>query len=80
MAQGSGNPDRGTWPVRRFTLESQPSADLSAATTAEERLAMMWPLAVEAWALTGLTLPTYSRSHTPVRIEPLFAPPAVPEK
>jgi len=38
---------RATWPVRRTTNDGQ-SDDLSAETTASERIAMMWPLALEA--------------------------------
>ena len=34
---------RAGWPVRKFRLEDAPGPDLSATTTAEERLAMMWP-------------------------------------
>jgi hypothetical protein len=31
---------RSNWPVRRYRLGEEPSDDLSASTTAEERLAM----------------------------------------
>lgn len=58
--------DRSAWPVRKYRLGSEPSDDLSASTTAEERLAMMWPLALEAWALTGAPLPDYPRERAPV--------------
>lgn len=58
---------RGAWPVRRYRCEEEPANDLSGSTTAEERLAMMWPLALETWTLTGRVLPTYSRSEAPVR-------------
>ena len=44
---------RRDWPVRKFRLGHEPGDDLSATTTAEERLAMMWPLAMEAWTLAG---------------------------
>ena len=44
---------RAGWPVRRFEL-GQESDDLSAVSSAEERIAMMWPLALEAWSLAGL--------------------------
>lgn len=29
---------------------------------------MMWSLAVEAWTLSGRSLPTYDRAHTPGRL------------
>lgn len=58
---------RRSWPVRRYRLGSEPSDDLSDSTTAEERLEMMWPLALEAWSLSGEPLPDYMRSEAPVR-------------
>jgi hypothetical protein len=62
---------RSRWPVARFVLGEEPEDDLSASTTASERIAMMWPLAVEAWRLAGREIPTYARSEAPVR---LFGP------
>jgi hypothetical protein len=59
---------RRTWPVRAYALGEEPSDDLSASTTAEERLAMMWPLARTAWSLAGLTVPDYPRSQAPGRV------------
>ncbi len=59
---------RSDWPVRTFKLGEEPSDDLSDTTTAAERLAMMWPLAVQAWALAGRPLPTYDRSRIPIRV------------
>ncbi len=60
--------ERGTWPIRRFRLGDEPPDDLSDSTTPEARLAMMWPLTLEAWALSGGRLPDYRRSETPVSI------------
>ena len=59
---------RSHWPVRVFSLGNEPSDDLSATTTSEERLAMMWPLAIEAWSLAGRPLPEYERSSTVFRV------------
>ena len=56
--------------MRKLRLTDEPADDLSATTTAEERLAMMWPLAVEAWSLTGRPMPEYERKDTPVRLLP----------
>ena len=53
--------------MRKLRLGDEPGDDLSGTTTAEERLAMMWPLAVEAWSLTGEPMPEYERKDTPVR-------------
>ena len=54
--------------IRRYALGEEPSDDLSDVTTAAERLAMMWPLAVRAWTLAGRTLPQYTRATIPTRI------------
>jgi hypothetical protein len=58
---------RRTWPVNRFKLGEEPGDDLTSTTTAEQRLEMMWPLTLEAWALAGRALPEYERSQAPVR-------------
>jgi hypothetical protein len=63
------------WPVRKFRLGSEPGPDLSATTTPEQRLEMVWPLTLEAWALTGRPIPKYSRSETPVHKRPLTSAP-----
>jgi len=57
---------RRDWPVRVFRLGAEPGDDLSATSTPAQRVAMMWPLAVEAWRLAGRTLPGYSRDQAPV--------------
>ena len=59
---------RAQWLVRKFRLEDAPGPDLSASTTAEERLAMMWPLAREAWTLAGRPIPDYPRDRMPIRV------------
>lgn len=59
---------RGSWPIRVYRLGEEPEDDLSATTTPEERLAMLWELSLDAWALAGRQLPEYSRAETPVRI------------
>lgn len=61
-------PDRSSWPVHVFPLGAAPGPDISGHTTAEERLAMMWNLAVEAWTLAGHFPPEYERSETPIRV------------
>lgn len=70
-AQASGAAGRGSWPVRVFRLGAEPSDDLSATSTPEQRLEMMWPLALEAFALTGQPLPEYRRANTPVALRRL---------
>ena len=61
---------RDSWPIAVHRLGEEPSDDLSAVTTAEERLAMVWPLTLEAWSLTGRPYPEYSRGDTPVSTRP----------
>lgn len=59
---------RASWPVRRFKLGEEPSEDLRESTTADQRLAMMWPLALDAWASMGKPLPEYTRETMPGRV------------
>lgn len=59
---------RQSWPVKVTRLAASGSENLSATTTAEERLAMMWRLAQDAWALMPGGIPTYTRAETPVRV------------
>ena len=59
---------RATWPIARFALGDECADDISAVTTAAERIAMMWPLAEAAWKLAGRALPTYDRQHMPARL------------
>lgn len=56
------------WPIRKFALGQEPSEDIRAETSVEQRLAMMWPLAVRAWTLSGRPMPQYSRAEIPGRI------------
>ncbi len=60
--------DRSNWPIRRYQLGAEPSDDLSAMVSAEDRLRMMWPMAREGWALAGRSLPVYRRSEIPMRL------------
>lgn len=57
--------------MRVYRRGEEPSDDLSATTTPEERLAMMWSLASEAFALSGRAQPTYRRAETPVALRRL---------
>jgi hypothetical protein len=59
---------RKSWPIRVVRLGEQPPDDLVATTSAAERLAMLWPLALDAWASMGRPLPDYPRHQAPVRI------------
>jgi hypothetical protein len=58
---------RKTWPGGKYRLGEEPGANLRRRTTAEERLAMMWPLALDAWGLSGRPIPRYARHETPLK-------------
>jgi hypothetical protein len=66
---------RAAWPVRLYRLGEEPGEDLSGQTTPGQRLAMMWPLALEAWELTGRPLPSYGRDEIPITIRRTKADP-----
>jgi hypothetical protein len=59
---------RRAWPVRLVALGAEAHASLDRSTSPEERLAMVWTLTVEAWALSGRPMPAYSRATTPVQL------------
>lgn len=56
------------WTARVYRLGQEPGDDLSATTTAEERLAMLAELSRRMWRLTGRPVPAYSRDRIPVQI------------
>lgn len=58
---------RSAWPVRVVRLGEKPES-LAEQTTPEERLAMMWPLARDTWAMMGGDLPACPRNEMPVRV------------
>ena len=66
---------RHSWPVRKYRLGAEPSEDLSASTTAAERIGMMWRLAQDAWAMAGRPIPDYPREKTPITKRRLHDPP-----
>lgn len=59
---------RRDWPVRVFRLGEEPGDDLSAITTPEQRLAMVWELTARMWELTGRPWPSYTRATIPIRV------------
>ena len=60
---------RRSWPIRVAGLHD-PEPDLRSMTTMEDRILMMWPLAVDAWAFAGREFPDYERGETPVSVVP----------
>jgi hypothetical protein len=73
IASMAGEPDpaasRRRWPARVFRRgEQPPDDDLSASTSRQERLQMMWELAEAAWSLARRPIPSYGRSEMPARV------------
>lgn len=68
--------ERAGWPIRSVPLSAPESsaADLTDSTSPEERIAMMWPLALDAWALAGRPIPEYSRAEMPIEVRRLGDP------
>ena len=66
---------RGSWPVRKTRLGQEPPEDLSAHTTAAERIGMMWSLARDAWAMAGRPITAYRREEMPITRRHLPDPP-----
>jgi hypothetical protein len=59
---------RSTWPTARHRLREGAAPD---GTTGEQRLAMMWELVVQAWAIAGREIPDYERPQMRVSIRRL---------
>jgi hypothetical protein len=59
---------RADWPIRKFRLGEEPAEDVSSWTTPAERLGIAWQLSVEAWLLSGGSLPTYTRAELPATL------------
>ena len=59
---------RRSWPIRVYNLGEEPDEDLSATTTAAERVEMVWQLTLDAWAASGRPIPDYPREKIPVRV------------
>lgn len=59
---------RATLPIRRFALGEEPSDDLSATTTMDERLAMVWPLSRAAFEAAGIPVDPPPRHLLPGRL------------
>ena len=53
--------------IRRIPLAQEGQA-AAVPGTPSERVAMVWPLTLQAWAMSGEPLPSYSRAETPGHI------------
>lgn len=58
---------RAGWPVQRVAMADQ-GKDVLVAVPPAERVAMVWALTCDAWAMSGRPMPDYPRSHAPGRI------------
>jgi hypothetical protein len=65
---------RASWPVRQFRLGDEPNEDLSSTTTVEERIAMMWPLALDAFSVQASRAERLPRDRWPVKFRRLGEP------
>ena len=65
---------RATWPIRHFRLGEEPGDDLATMLTAEERVAMMWPLAVDGFCMRDARPAVLPRSGWPVKVRRLGDP------
>jgi hypothetical protein len=58
---------RERWPVVRKRLEDV-SSELILDVPPAERVAMVWTLTLDAWAMSGEPIPDYRRDHAPGRV------------
>lgn len=56
---------RAAWPGRVRDMTA--AEDELVGGTAAERIAMVWQLTLDAWAMSGRPLPTYARHEAPGR-------------
>ena len=54
--------------LRRYRLGAEPGDDLSATTSPEQRLVLVWDLSRRLWALTGQPSASTPRNRIAVRI------------
>ena len=59
---------RSRGPIRVFRLGEEPGDDLSAVTTPEERIELVWELTRRMWEVRGETVRPLPREQLPVRV------------
>ena len=64
----SPTPIRANLPIRTYLPGQEPGDDLSATTSPEERIALVWELSRRMWDLTGRPMPDAARSGLPIRV------------
>lgn len=60
--------DRADWPGEVTTLADQSDAAIVRHGTAAERIAMLWRITLDAFASSGLKMPSYRRADIPGRV------------
>jgi hypothetical protein len=58
---------RAGWPVVRARLGDE-APDLLLGIPPAERVAMVWALTLDAWAMRGESIPDYARAQAPGRV------------
>ena len=53
------------WPLRVYAIDAEPHRAPLDRSTVDERVATVWPLTREAWAVAGKEIPSYQRSTSP---------------
>ena len=59
---------RSSWPIRKVRLGEEELVDPRDTSTVDERVALVRQLTREQWAISGLEIPTYTRSEMPGRV------------
>ena len=57
------------WPLRVYAIAAEPLRDPLDRSTVDERVAAVWPLTREAWAVAGKEIPSYQRSTAPGSVQ-----------
>ena len=60
---------RAEWPGRKARLGEEDDSVAPADATPSECVAMVWQLTLDAWAMMGKPIPTYTRAEMPGRIK-----------
>ena len=60
--------ERAKWPGGLTTLEEQTDAAVISHGSPGDRVAMLWRLSLDAWAMSGRSMPTYERAEMPGRL------------
>jgi hypothetical protein len=56
---------RAAWPIRRVALGEEELVDPRDTSTVDERIALVWKLTREQWALAAKKIPEYTRAEMP---------------